>query len=227
MRSTDLIAQLQEMSGNDLLIHNISHYGDSSTKEMSLPLQIKFIETLADKNNWIRQLPDAIFISAGGNDVAGDQFCISLNHAQYGVNPVNTERLQGTLQSIRASYLSLLALRDRYAPGVPVFCHTYDFPAPTGVHPLCSGPWLKPSLDYYGWDFATGVSAIREILVSFKNMLLSLAADADNKLFVIDTQGILVDEEWANELHPGAAGFQRIAKVFDTQVRNILMDKRV
>src|SRR5208337_3116017 len=56
--------------------------------------------------------------------------------------------------------------------------HCYDFPIPNGIHPACAGPWLKPSLDYCGWDLAQGTQIVRTALLDFKNLLRGLAADA-------------------------------------------------
>ena len=46
------------------------------------------------------------------------------------------------------------------AEGVPIFAHCYDFPLPTGKHPACVGPWLKPSLDFAGWGPADGEAIV-------------------------------------------------------------------
>ncbi len=76
---------------------------------------------------------------------------------------------------VEASYLDLFAFRDRYAPGVPIFSHGYDFPIPNGAHPVCAGPWLKPSLDFCGYDLAQGTAIVRRALTEFKNRLVALS----------------------------------------------------
>jgi hypothetical protein len=108
--------------------------------------------------------------------------------------------------------------RDRYAPSVPIIGHCYDFPIPNGVHPVCAGPWLKPSLDYCGCtDLATAIC--RDALVAFRVLLNSLAGDPKNNFTLINTQGQLASSDWANELHPTPNGFRTIAQTVVTALR--------
>ncbi len=117
-------------------------------------------------------------------------------------------------------YRDLFVVRDRYAAGVPIFGHCYDFPVPNGVHPACAGPWLKPSLDYCGWtDVTRGAAIVRQALLAFKKLLIGLAADPVNNFSLIDTQGLLAAGDWANELHPYPAGFKTIAGRFVDALR--------
>jgi hypothetical protein len=78
LSDTDIIAPLRGMGTINPVIVNVAHHGDTSTDEMSLPEQQRTIELLQDRANWLNDKPDAILFSAGGNDIAGDQFCIFL-----------------------------------------------------------------------------------------------------------------------------------------------------
>ncbi len=74
---TDVITQLGSMGDINPVIHNISHYGDATTEEMSWPKQQRMIDSLQDPANWLAKgKPDAILFSGGGDDIAGNQFCI-------------------------------------------------------------------------------------------------------------------------------------------------------
>jgi hypothetical protein len=212
---TDIIAHLRGMGKINPIILNISHYGDATTSEMSFPKQERLISSLQDSANWMESgRPDAILFSGGGNDVVGDQFCIYVNYALPGATGLNTGRFEKALSAVQASYLDLFAFRDRYAPGVPIIGHCYDFPIPNGIHPACAGPWLKPSLDYCGWDLPHGTEIVRTALSDFKTMLLGLAAHAINNFSAVDTQGALAAADWANELHPYPNGFKALAEKF-------------
>ncbi len=80
--NTDVIAQLGSMGTPNPVILSLSHYGDATTDEMSLPKQQQMIEGLQDPSNWMDHgKPDAILFSGGGNDIAGNQFCIFLDHS--------------------------------------------------------------------------------------------------------------------------------------------------
>ena len=215
LHSTDIIAQLQSMGDTQPLILNISHYGDATTEEMSLTRQQRLIQAIDDKANWANDsAPDAILFSGGGDDIAGNQFCIYLDYDR----GLNTPRFLGVLDMVRASYLDLFAFRDAKAPGVPVIGHTYDFPIPNGKHPPCVGPWLQPSLEFTR-NSATGTAILYRALTEFKQMLATLAVDPANNFILIDTQGTLAPAEWANELHPIPAGFQQLATKFVETLR--------
>jgi hypothetical protein len=211
---TDVIAQLRRMGDMPPTILNLAHHGFASTDELSLPKQQKIIEVLLDKSNWLNGKPDAILISAGGNDIAGERFCIFLDFNDGKTPGLNQDRFDKALGMVEACYLDLIALRNRIAPGVPIFTHCYDFPIPNGAHPICAGPWLKPSLDFCNWPAGEGRKIARKALVAFRAMLVRLASDSKNNLHMVDTQGTIIDSEWANELHPVPVGFGKVAKKF-------------
>jgi hypothetical protein len=54
--------------------------------------------------------------------------------------------------------MPILPRANRFANGVPIFGHCYDFPIPNGAHPTCAGPWLKPSLDFCGYNLVQGTN---------------------------------------------------------------------
>jgi hypothetical protein len=212
--STDVIAQLENMGAVHPVILNLSHYGDSSSDEMALPKQQRLIAYLQDATNWVNGKPDAILFSGGGNDIAGDKFCISLDDADTGKTGLDPVRFPKLLEMVEASYLDLFTFRDKYAPGVPIFGHCYDFAIPSGVHPVCAGPWLLPSLTYSGWTASQGKAIVHQALTAFAATLRALAAVPANNFILIETQGTLASTDWANELHPYPAGFKKIAARF-------------
>ena len=214
--TTDIIAQLGSMGSANPVILNLSHHGDATTDEMSLPKQQRMIQALQDPSNWgPAGKPDAILFSGGGNDMAGDQFCIFLDDAGAGGSGLDGARFNGVLGMVKAGFLDLFAFRDRHAPGVPIFAHGYDFPIPNGVHPVCAGPWLQPSLAFAGWtDLAKGTAIAKAALQAFQQMLNDLAADPANNFLLVPTQGTLIAADWANELHPFPGGFKKIAGRF-------------
>ena len=220
LTNTDIIAHLESMGSVNPLVQNVSHYGDATTAEMSWPKQERMIQSLQDPANWLNGVgPDAILFSGGGDDIAGDQFCIFLDYAGPGATGLNEMRFQGVLDMVEASYLDLFAFRDKYATGVPVLAHCYDFPTPNGAHPLCAGPWLQPSLSYSGWNVTQGAGILHDALVAFRTMLIRLASDPANRFILIDTQGTLLTADWANELHPYPDGFGKLASTFVDALR--------
>jgi hypothetical protein len=157
--------------------------------------------------------------------VAGDQFCVFLDYANPAPGGLNEIRFEEALGMVKASYQDLFSFRDRFANGVPIFGHCYDFPIPNGAHPACAGPWLKPSLDFCGYNLVQGTAVVRQALVDFKNLLTSLAGDPANNFILISTQGALQAADWANELHPYPEGFKKLAEIFVSKLRERFPDR--
>lgn len=219
--NSDLIAQLEQLAITTPAVLNFAVAGESSTQQLSLTKQQRMIEALQDKRNWFGEAPDAILFSAGGNDIAGEHFCIFLDYLTTNSSGLNMERFEKVLGMVKATYEKLFALRDRFAPGVPIFSHNYDFALPTGVGLPCKiGPWIQPSLKHCGWnDEKMGASIVRAVLSNLSAMLESLAADEANNFTLINTQGTLRSGEWANELHPTPSGFRKLAEVIIAELR--------
>lgn len=219
---TDVIAQLRRIGAMPPTILNLAHHGETAVNEMSLSKQQRMIEVLSDRTNWPAGKPDGILISAGGNDIAGDEFCIVLDFNDGHAVGLNPDRFPKALGMVEACYLDLFALRDRLAPGVPIFGHCYDFPIPNGSHPRCIGPWLKPSLDFCNWPAAQGQQIVGNALSQFRSLLQKLETRSDNNFHLVETQGTLSAQEWANELHPTPEGFGKIAQKFYDALMGLL-----
>jgi hypothetical protein len=196
-------------------ILNLSHYGDATTQMLGVAKRQRIIDNLKDPDNGEF---DALLFSGGGNDIAGDQFCLWLVDFVAGAAPaagVDPQRLAEMLGVVEAAYVDLIKIRDSIIPDCVIFLHAYDFAQPTGQGVCGLGPWLKPSLDLRGWtDFAAATQVVKEVLQSFDKVLAQLEQQYKNVVYV-RTQGTLSPTtDWANELHPTEQGFNKIAAVF-------------
>jgi hypothetical protein len=215
---TDLIAQLPGVCNVPPTILNLAHYGYTSTQEMGFARQQMISNAICDVSNGGF---DAILMSGGGNDIAGDSLCIWLNDAaDVGNDPlraVNQTRFADAINMVKASYLDLIAIRDDLLPGAPIFVHDYDFAVPSGkcasiLGVYSMGPWLKPSLEYCGWmDPVQGAAIIKGVMQQFASMLDELQDQAENNLVHVVTQGSTDVSKWPNELHPDPDGFRTAA----------------
>lgn len=215
---TDILVKLGRIGTPRPHILSVAHWGETSVDEMALPKQKRMKDMLQDRANWGRRgKPDAILLSAGGNDIAGDQFCIFINDASAG-KPLNDARLKIAMGIIEASYREFFDFRNKYAQGVPIYGHCYDFAIPDGKSPPFPGvgPWLQPSLHFSGQtNLAANKRAIIEAMVLLKGLLDRLARTARNNFRLIDTHGTIKNEsEWANELHPKEDAFGKFADLF-------------
>jgi hypothetical protein len=214
----DILAQLQNIGNPPPVILSHAVHGQSMAATMGLSNQGTYVSDLADENNWINGKPDAILISGGGDDIAGDPLIIYLDYAGRGLS----SRVQGVLASIEASYQALFQFRDVYIdPKTPIIGHCYDYAIPDGRGVfLLSGPWLKPSFDFAGYqNVATNQQTIKSVIDDLYAMFDGLQKDKNNNFILIDTRGTLTADAtqplgWANELHPYTAGFLALAQEF-------------
>ena len=208
-----VIDHLEDISGVKIL--NTAHYGDSVQELLGVEKRRRIESLLKDPGF------DVLLFSGGGNDVVGDQFCLWLkpNTGGDAESAVDTVRLQEILGIVEGGYRDLIGIRDRCAPDCWIVTHAYDFPQASKKGVCGVGPWLKPSLDYRGWKDAAGQFAIAKMVLSkFNKLLVALEreqASAGKNFLHVRTQGTLNPRtDWANEIHPNAAGFAKIAWAF-------------
>jgi hypothetical protein len=206
---------------------NLAVAGDPTTATLGVSKRQRMIDNLTDPQNGTF---DALLFSGGGDDVAGDQFCLWVTEYAAGSNGVNMQGLADILGVIVTAYQDLFAICKRYQPNCKILVHAYDFAAPTGVGacPLpgggyVAGPWLKPSLDYRGWtDFTTACGIVKQMLLQLDQQLLAIERQSNGQVVYVKTQGTLTpptsvndpQSDWANELHPTELGFDKIARKF-------------
>jgi hypothetical protein len=213
-------SQLQSMGDPPPQILSQALHGQATTAMLSYGNQEKMIAVLQDRDQWLNQqtgLPDGILVSAGGDDIVGDQLAIYLD---YGGGGLNVQRFQAVLASVQASYMDLFAVRDRFAKGVPIIAHCYDYAIPNNVHPLCvTEGWLNPSLTFAGYDYSGGLNIVTQMIDAFHGMLSNLAANPAYNFTLIDTRNTLTRDAsqpngWCNEIHPYFTGFTALANKF-------------
>jgi hypothetical protein len=215
-----IIAQLLKMGDPPPNILPLAIAGQAMTAVMGLNNQIKYMNDLANTSQWLRGKPDAILVSGGGDDLAGDQFIIYLDYFGGGLS----SRLKGILDSVEASYKALFDFRDLYAPKTKIFGHCYDYAIPNGKGVLFYGPWLQPSLNFARYNYTNGLAIVKKAIDDFHDMLHGLASVAKNDFYLVDTRTTLKRNSalplgWANEIHPYTEGFAALAEKFLLEIR--------
>ncbi len=210
-----VVAQLPAVLAPDPVVLSLAHYGDTTTEMLGVDQRRRLIAALIDPAHGTF---DALLFSGGGNDIAGAQFRLWLHDANAGGGAVNLVALDHVLGVIMAAYEDLVALRDQHRATLPIFLHAYDFALPTGTGVCGIGPWLRPSLEDRGWMAhgdtpARGAPIVRDMLSRFRDRLAAFA-NSQRHVVLVETQGLLDADEWANELHPTPAGFRKVAEAF-------------
>ena len=104
----------------------------------------------------------AILLSGGGNDIAGDEFALLLNHAASGLPVLNESIVEGVIDvRLRQALLSLIGTATQLAAhyfgeAKPVVVHGYGYAVPDGRGFLgggwmLPGPWLEPGFRRKGY----------------------------------------------------------------------------
>jgi hypothetical protein len=218
----DIVAQLKTIGDPSPVILSRALHGSPMTTTIGLNNQKQYVIDIEDSTQWISSKPDAILLSGGGDDVVGDQFIIYLDY--FGGNLSN--RIQGVIASVEASYQALFQFRDLHAPNTPILGHCYDYAIPNGVGVVFQGPWLKPSLDFSRYSYTDGLTIVSDTIDRLYAMLNGLASVKKNNFFLVDTRGTLTRDTlqplgWANEIHPYSAGFLALANKFVPVLRTM------
>lgn len=174
---------------------------------------------------------DFILFSGGGNDIVGRfDFDLFVDKKETGMTAsdcINTRRLNRKLDQIASIYEELIERVAKYSPNTKIVTHTYDFAIPTGkgyelfdIFPIGES-WMHPILKEQGiTDKEEQKLIIRTILIAFKEKLAAVQAQYSSQFYVVNTQGLLTENQWRNELHPTPAGFklvsQKIADVLES-----------
>ncbi|MEM7193949.1 MAG: hypothetical protein AAF402_03305 [Pseudomonadota bacterium] len=183
------------------------------------------------------EIPDAILLSGGGNDVSGAHFETFLNHADSikpGLNLTVTQEVIN--HRIREAYLHIISMithvcEDRLGRKIPIIIHGYDYAVPDGRgfkfgFFTFSGPWLEPGFDAKGY---TDINIKRKIVKQLIDMLNDVLTGIPiirgfNHVKYVDLRNTLPNASssykkwWDNELHPTDKGFERVAKKIVQQI---------
>ncbi len=184
-----------------------------------------------------RQIPKAILLSGGGNDVAGSEFHMLLNHSASPRSGLNQQVVSGIIdERVRPAYARIISAVTRICEvragrRIPILGHGYDYPVPDGRGYLggfsvLPGPWLEPGFRLKGYTALDERKALaRELIDRFNDMLGGLVAEIEySHVRYVNLLGTLSDRDvdyrdwWDNELHPTKKGFTAVTNKFATEL---------
>ena len=227
---------LGELESLSYRIESVAHKGDTAEEMAYDPSQLAKLAGLFQKLGVRDEVPRAILLSGGGNDVAGDELAVVLNHKQSGLPAVNDDVAAGVfggrLRFALASLIGAVSELSRRSFGrvIPVLLHGYDYPVPDGRGYMggfwaMPGPWLEPAFRRKGYaDMTERVRVMTGLIDRFNDMVAGLPGQPGlEHVTYLDLRRTLSNEiegkrykkSWANELHPTGAGFKTVAAEFD------------
>jgi lysophospholipase L1-like esterase len=226
----DILSLLEDQHGYD--VESVAHKGDRVEEMAYGGGQLDELTRRLEK--LLRQgiVPRAILLSGGGNDVAGDEFGMLLNHAGSVISGLNDQVVTGVIdQRVRLAYVTILnaithVCQARLERTLPILLHGYDYPVPDGRGFLggwwfLPGPWLEPGFREKGFGrLPERVTLAKQLIDRFNAQLHAVATlGAFPHVTYVDLRGTLsvgADYRtwWDNELHPTRLGFERVTQRF-------------
>lgn len=233
---------LQQLQGRyNYKVESVARAGDTLESMVYDPKQIA---TLALKLSRLasvepQQVPVAILLSGGGNDVSGPELSLLLNHAQSELPKLNEAIVTGVLDvRVRMGYLTLIEavtqLSRRYFNQViPILIHGYDYPVVDGRGYLggfwiLPGPWLRPYFERKGYSqVQDNNNTVRTLVTRFNTMLEAIPKTTGYEhvcyVRVAGTLSAVLDQNeyqrhWNDELHPNRQGFALVAERFQKAI---------
>ena len=228
----DVLRLLEDHHGYD--VESVAHKGDRVEEMAYADGQLEEFTRRIEKLLRWASVPRAILLSGGGNDVAGEEFGMLLNHASSAIAGLNDSVVEGVInERAKTAYITIISrvtsiCEQRIGRLLPIVIHGYDYPVPDGRGFLggwgmLPGPWLEPGFREKGYaQMEDRIRLTRDLIDRFNAMLEVVAAlPSFGHVNYLNLRGTLsaagdYKEDWANELHPTAEGFEKVTAKFAT-----------
>jgi hypothetical protein len=224
----DVLSVLEDDHGYD--VESVAHRGDRVEDMAFAPGQLLEFSRRLEKLLARGSVPRALLLSGGGNDIAGAEFGMLLNHAASPIAGLNEDVMTGVIDKrAKIAYTTIISAmsaisQQHLGRPLPILIHGYAFPVPDGrgfiggFGPL-PGPWLEPGFREKGFrDVRRNTAIMQTVIDRFNVMLQSVAALFAHVSFVDLRRTLrndaLYKRDWANELHPTPSGFRLVAAKF-------------
>lgn len=226
----DVLKDLEDDHGYD--VESVAHRGDRVEDMAYSGGQLDEFARRIDKVIRNGTVPKAILLSGGGNDIAGEQFGLLLNHARSSIAGLNESVVSGIIdQRVFEAYVTIIKAvttlcEAQLGQRVPILVHGYDYAVPDGrgyqIILTLAGPWLEPGFREKGYMAMTQRQPlVNELIDRFNRMLANIARLPDFRhVTYVDLRNTLPNSPkayenwWDNELHPTKKGFEAVTKKF-------------
>jgi hypothetical protein len=238
----DVLERLEDKHG--FRVESVAHKGDTLEEMAYDATQLTKLARMFEKVAQDGKVPRAILLSGGGNDIAGEEFAILLNHAASGLAVLNDNVVKGVIEDrLRFATVSVISavttLSEQYfQKKVPVVIHGYDYAVPDGRGYLggfwvLPGPWMEPGFRQKGYLNAAGsgidlprcTGIVKDLMDRFNAMLQTIPGQPGlAHVSFLDLRGVLpgapntYKSAWENELHPNKSGFDLVAQEFRRRI---------
>ena len=239
----DVLERLEDKF--DYRVESVAHKGDTVESMAYDTTQLTKLARLFERVKADRRTPRAILLSGGGNDIAGEELAVLLNHASANLGDVNEnvvtgvidERLRFAMTSV-VSAVTALAEQHFNNRTIPILLHGYGYPVPDGRgwasgFWILPGPWLEPGFRQKGYvtadlkkvDLPRCTAIMKRLIDRFNQMMAAIAGTPGlSHVHYLDLRSLLSNAlpgyktDWNDELHPTKSGFETVARAFHEKI---------
>lgn len=229
----DVLGMLEDE--HNFRVESVAHKGDTVEEMAYDDTQLDGLERKIQHLQNDARVPRAFLLSGGGNDIAGQEFAVLLNHRSSALGTLNPHIIDGIInERIRFAFLSVIATMTRLSQlyfnrVTPIVIHGYSYPVPDGRGYLggawvLPGPWLEPGFRQKGYlDLAENAAVMVDLIDTFNQMLATIPkVKGLEHVKYLDLRSVLSNQlagrvyrrSWENELHPTKTGFESVANEF-------------
>lgn len=239
----DVLGELEDRHGYEVY-GSVAKRGDT-VEDMAYDVNqlgkvARMFQKVAGRLRKEERAPRAILLSGGGNDIAGGELAVLLNHARSGQPVLHDRIVQGVItERLGLAMTTLISAVTALSEGyfqktLPIVLHGYAHPVPDGRGykggwgPL-PGPWLEPGFRQKGHnDTRRNTEVMEQLIDVFNEMIRGVArARGHGHVSYVDLRDVLVnsprsyEKDWSNELHPTRQGFRKVAAAFDAHIKGL------
>jgi len=179
-------------------VESVAHKGDNLEDMAHDAGQVEQLTRAFERVGDAGKKPRAILLSGGGNDIAGDEFAMLINHVNSTLPTLNATVAEGVIgERLRTAMASLVGVvsrlaREHFGERPRVVLHGYDYPVPDGRGWMggawiLPGPWLEPGFRRKGHVaqraqdrervLQANMLVLRDLIDRYNVMLSGLARD--------------------------------------------------
>jgi lysophospholipase L1-like esterase len=233
----DVLGMLEDE--HNFRVESVAHKGDTIEEMAYDDNQLDGLDRKLQHLQNDGRVPRAFLLSGGGNDIAGEEFAVLLNHRSSSLGTLNPKIIDGIInERVRFAFLSVIATMTQlsklyFSRITPIVLHGYSYPVPDGRGYLggawlLPGPWLEPGFRQKGYlDLTENTAVMVNLIDTFNRMLATLPGeDGLEHVSYLDLRAVLSNElagrgykkSWENELHPTRRGFESVANQFSRRL---------
>ncbi len=188
--------------------------------------------------NWARQgkifeavaeyQPRVLLLSGGGNDILGDSM-VNFLADTYDDAPEGeqferffSQVFLPELDAIANEYRTIFSFLAANYPKTQVLVHGYDYPRPLpgdSTKTSWLGKYLTEKKILRPKD---RTAAVHYMMDQFNQRLAEVAAEYPQQVHYIDVRGVVRDDQWSDEIHPNADGFQDVSQRFVLKINELV-----